>query len=104
MRLGVLATIGKDWKQALERVLLAEDLGYEAEVAASRKAFAERDTKGAFDAISERMIRDLQGIGPIDDVREQLRERAALGADVQMIYMPRGDVASSAKQLEALIS
>ncbi len=47
MRLGVLATIGKDWK---------------------------------------------------------LRERAALGADLQMVYMPRGDVASTAKQLEALIS
>lgn len=83
---------------------MLERQGYEAEVAASRKAFAERDKKGAFDAISERMIRDLQCIGPIEEVREQLRERAALGADIQMLYMPRGDVASTAKQLEALIS
>jgi hypothetical protein len=83
---------------------MLERNGYEAEVAASRKAFAARDTRGAFAAISERMIRDLQCIGSLAEVREQLRERAALGADLQMIYMPRGDVASAAKQLEALIS
>ncbi len=77
--------------------------GYEAEVAASRKAYAERDKKGSFMAISERMIRDLQCIGPIEEVREQLGERAAQGADLQLIYMPRGDVATAAKQLEALI-
>ena len=29
MRLGVLAGIGKDWREALERVRIAEDLGYE---------------------------------------------------------------------------
>ena len=29
MRLGVLAGIGKSWKGALERVRIAEDLGYE---------------------------------------------------------------------------
>lgn len=83
---------------------MLERNGYEAEVAASRRAFAEGDRKGALDAISERMIRDLQCIGRIDEVREQLRERAALGADLQMIYMPRGDVASTAKQLEELIA
>jgi alkanesulfonate monooxygenase SsuD/methylene tetrahydromethanopterin reductase-like flavin-dependent oxidoreductase (luciferase family) len=83
---------------------MLERNGYEAEVADSRKAFTEGDRKGSFDAISERMIRDLQCIGPIEEVREQLRERAALGADLQLIYMPRGDVASTARQLEALIS
>ena len=75
---------------------------YEEEVAASRKAFAGRDNEAAFAAISERMIRDLQCIGTLEEVREQLRERAELGADVQMIMMPRGDVAATAKQLEAL--
>lgn len=83
---------------------MLERNGYEAEVAASRRAHAERDTKGAFAAISERMIRDLQCIGSIEEVREQLRERAALGADLQMVAMPRGDAASTARQLEALIS
>jgi hypothetical protein len=82
---------------------MLERNGYEAEVAASREAYAARDTKAAFAAISERMIRDLQCIGPIEEVREQLRERATLGADLQLVYMPRGDVASAAKQLEALI-
>lgn len=83
---------------------MLERNGYEEEVSASRKAFGERDNEAAFAAISERLIRDVQCIGPIDEVRAQLRERAELGADVQMIYMPRGDVASTAKQLEALIS
>ena len=50
------------------------------------------------------MIRDIQCIGPIEEVREQLRERASLGADLQLVYMPRGDTNSVAKQLEALIS
>ena len=50
------------------------------------------------------MIRDLQCIGPIEEVREQLAERAAAGADLQLIYMPRGDVAETARQLEALIT
>lgn len=83
---------------------MLERNGYEAEVAASRKAHAARDTKAAFAAISERMIRDIQCIGPIEEVREQLRERAALGADLQLITMPRGDVESTAKQLQALIA
>ena len=83
---------------------MLERNGFEEEVAASRKAFKERDTKGAFAAISERMIREIQCIGPIEEVREQLQERSALGADLQMIYMPKGDVADAAKQLEALIS
>ena len=83
---------------------MLERNGFEEEVAASRKAFKERDTKGAFAAISERMIREIQCIGPIEEVREQLQERAALGADLQLLYMPKGDVASTAKQLEALIA
>lgn len=83
---------------------MLERNGYAAEVAASREAFAARDRRGSLDAISERMIRDLQCIGPIEEVREQLRERAALGADLQMIYMPRGDLARTARQLEALVS
>jgi alkanesulfonate monooxygenase SsuD/methylene tetrahydromethanopterin reductase-like flavin-dependent oxidoreductase (luciferase family) len=83
---------------------MLERNGYEAEVADSRKAFTEGDRKGSFDAISERMIRDLQCIGPIEEVREQLRERAGLGADMQLIYMPRGDVPSTARQFEALVS
>lgn len=83
---------------------MLERHGYEAEVAASREAFAARDRKASLEAISERMIRDLQCIGPIEEVRDQLRERAALGADLQMIDMPRGDVPSTARQLEALVS
>ncbi len=77
--------------------------GYEAEVEASRAAWAKRDREGALAAISDRMLRDIQVIGPVESVREQLQERAALGADLQMIQMPLGDVGSVRKQLEALV-
>jgi alkanesulfonate monooxygenase SsuD/methylene tetrahydromethanopterin reductase-like flavin-dependent oxidoreductase (luciferase family) len=77
--------------------------GYEAEVTASRKAFAEKRYDEAVAAISDRMVRDLQVIGPIEEVREQLRERAALGADVQLVYAPRGEGREFAQHLEALV-
>ena len=83
---------------------MLERNGFESEVAASRKAFAEKDKAASFAAISERMIRDLQCIGPIEEVREQLRERSAAGADLQLVYMPDGDRATVAQWLEALVS
>lgn len=83
---------------------MLEQRGYEEEVTACRTAFAERDTAAAMAAISERMIRDLQCIGAIDEVREQLRERAAAGADLQLIPMPSGNVGETARQLEELIA
>ena len=36
-------------------------------------------------------------------VREQLQERAALGADVQLLNMPEGDPVTVGTQLEALV-
>ncbi len=83
---------------------MLERQGYEAEIAACRAAFADGDKGGAMAAISETMIRDLQCIGPIEEVREQLGERAAAGADLQLIYMPRGGVTEAARQLEELIT
>lgn len=77
--------------------------GYEAEVSASRKAFAEKRYDEAIAAMSDRMVRDLQVIGRIDEVKEQLRERAALGADLQLIYAPRAEGREFAQQLEALV-
>jgi len=85
------------WQMLVQR-------GYEEEVVACRDAFAARDTPAAMAAISERMIRDLQCIGPVEEVREQLAERSASGADLQLIYMPRGNVAEAARQLEELIA
>lgn len=85
------------WQMLVER-------GYEEEVTTCRAAFAERDTAAAMAALSERMIRDLQCIGPIEEVREQLRARGEAGADLQLLSMPTGDVAEAARQLEALIT
>lgn len=77
--------------------------GFEAEVMSSRAAWKERDMDGAMAAISEQMVRDIQVIGPIDSVSEQLAERSSLGADVQMIQMPGGTPADAGKRLEAFM-
>jgi hypothetical protein len=49
------------------------------------------------------MLHACQVIGPIEAVREQLQERAALGADIQMLYMPPGDPAQVGRTLESLM-
>lgn len=77
--------------------------GYEAEVAASREAWANRDAEGSLNAISERMVRDIQVIGRVEEVREQLQERAAAGADLQMIHLPPGSTTEVGRLLEAFI-
>ena len=77
--------------------------GFEGEVGASRVAWSNRDLEGAINAISDDMVREIQVIGPVESVREQLQERSALGADLQLLYMPPGDVKAVGKRLEALI-
>ena len=77
--------------------------GFEAEVAAARRAWAEREREGALLAISERMVRSIQVIGTLEEVREQLRERAELGADLQMLYVPPGTPAEAGRFWEALL-
>ena len=80
------------------------DNGFEAEVSASRAAWAERDMDRAMAAISEQMVRDIQVIGPADSIGEQLAERASLGADLQMLQMPGGPVADAGRRLEAMLA
>ncbi|MPZ98597.1 MAG: LLM class flavin-dependent oxidoreductase [Dehalococcoidia bacterium] len=77
--------------------------GFEAEVRASQAAWADRDREGAIAAISDEMVREIQVIGPIESVREQLQERAALGADVQTLAMPDGDAKEAGQRLEAYL-
>ena len=78
--------------------------GFEGEVAASRAAWASnRDLAGAMAAISEAMVREIQVIGPVESVAEQLAARAASGAEVQLVPMPAGDAAAAGKRMEALL-
>ena len=80
------------------------DNGFEAEVSASRNAWSGRDRDGAMSAISEEMVREIQVIGSIESVAEQLAERASLGAELQMVQMPGGSAAEAGARLEALLS
>jgi len=78
-------------------------LGYEDEVAASRAAAQMRDRAGAAAAVSERMVRDIDVIGPAEAAREQLQERAALGAEIQLIKNIPSEPREAGRLLEALI-
>lgn len=80
-----------------------ERQGYEAEVAASRAAFAQRDREGAIAAISDRMVRDIDVIGPVESAREQLQERADLGVDIPLMKKLPSDPKLARPILEALI-
>lgn len=82
---------------------MLEQHGFAEEVAASRAAWAQRDAEGALLAVSDRMVREIEVIGPIEAVREQLQERARLGADLQLLHMPPGDTAEVGRHLEALL-
>ena len=64
--------------------------GFAEEVSRSKAAWAQRDAEGSIAAISDEMVRACQVIGTIEEVREQLKERAAL-VDIQMVYLPPGD-------------
>ena len=78
--------------------------GFEAEVTASRAAWSQRDMEGAVNAISADMVREIQVIGPIESVAEQLAERSASGAELQLVQMPGGSIAEAGHRLEALLS
>jgi alkanesulfonate monooxygenase SsuD/methylene tetrahydromethanopterin reductase-like flavin-dependent oxidoreductase (luciferase family) len=82
---------------------MLERNGFAEEVQNSRSAWAQRDANGSIAAISDRMLHACQVIGPIEAVREQLQERANLGADIQMLYMPPGNPVQVGRTLESLM-
>ncbi|RJQ13026.1 MAG: LLM class flavin-dependent oxidoreductase [Dehalococcoidia bacterium] len=82
---------------------MLERNGFADEVARSRAAWAARDAEGSIAAISDDMVRACQVIGSIDEVRAQLKERAALGADLQNLYMPPGDAKEVGHWLESVL-
>jgi len=74
--------------------------GFESDVQASRAAWADHDSDGALMAFSEGMVREIQVIGPIESVAEQLQERSDAGAQLQMIPLPSGTTAEVGRRLE----
>ena len=55
-------------------------------------------------AISNDMVEEIQVIGTVEQIRDRLQERSKNGADVQIIYMPKGEPKEAGKLLEKLIS
>ena len=77
--------------------------GFEADVAASRDAWADRDAEAALMAFSDDMVREIQVIGSLEEVRERLQERSDAGADIQMVPMPAGSPQEAGNRLEAYL-
>ena len=90
--------MGKFYWEMLERN------GFEDEVSASRSAWADRNLEGAISAISERMIRSVQVIGDWFEARDQLKQRALAGADLQILDVPKGSLDEKMEFLEQAIS
>ena len=79
--------------------------GWADEVRAVQAAWRnERDRDAAIAGISDRMVREIQVIGTMPEVQDRLRERAENGADLQIVYMPKGTPAEAGKALEEFIS
>ena len=63
----------------------------------------QRDAEGALNAVSDDMVRAVQVIGSLEEVRAQLQERSDLGADLQILQMPQGDPADARRWMEDII-
>ena len=79
--------------------------GWADEVRAAQEVWAEsHDREKAAASISERMLRAIQVMGTMTEVQEGLRERAQNGADMQIVYMPKGSIAEAGAALEQYMS
>ena len=80
-------------------------IGWGDEVRAVQAAWAEsHDREKAAASVSDRMVRENEVMGTMPEVKERLRERAQNGADMQIIYMPKGSPAEVGAMLEQYVS
>ena len=77
--------------------------GFEQEVQISRKAWESREVDKSINAITNEMIESMQVIGTIEEIKDKFIERSNLGADLQLIQMPAGDLAYTKKILKTLL-
>jgi F420-dependent oxidoreductase-like protein len=78
--------------------------GFEKEVADIQAAWANRDAAGAAAAVSDRMLEQTAVVGSLDECKEDLDERRALGVDLPIVPMPGRDAAETGKVLEKLLA
>ena len=78
--------------------------GFEAEVAACRAAWAERDQGKAIAAISDRMLDETAIVGTLDECAEKLAQRYAAGVTMPIINLPVGETPEdTGRMLERLL-
>jgi F420-dependent oxidoreductase-like protein len=78
--------------------------GFEKEVADIQAAWANRDARGAAAAVSDRMLEQTAVVGSLDECKEDLDERRALGVDLPLIPMPGRDASEMGNILEKLLA
>lgn len=77
--------------------------GFGDEVEKIRAAWANRDARGAAEAVSDRMLDQTAVVGPLDRCRDEIEERRALGMDLPIIGMPGKDAVEMGHILEQLL-
>lgn len=77
--------------------------GYEAEVAGVRAGWERRDPAAAAQAVSDRMLDDINVVGPLDACAEKLDELRTLGVDVPLVALPQGEPKDVGRILERLM-
>jgi len=77
--------------------------GFEEEVAAIQAAWAKRDAQGAAAAVSDRMLEQTAVVGTLEQCKEELDERRALGVDLPILPMPGRDAQEMGRILEHLL-
>ena len=83
---------------------MLQRLGFEREVEEIRAASERRDPEGAAAAVSDRMLEATAVVGSLEECREKLDERRALGVDLPIVNLPAGSAMEVGKVLEGLLA
>ncbi|MEX0751039.1 MAG: LLM class flavin-dependent oxidoreductase, partial [Dehalococcoidia bacterium] len=78
--------------------------GFGDEVEKIRAAWANRDARGAAEAVSDRMLDQTAVVGPLEKCKAEIYERRALGMDLPIITMPGKDEVEMGRILEHLLA
>ena len=77
--------------------------GFEDEVNQIRAGWEARDPKAAAAGVSDRMLEQTAVVGTLEQCKEDLDERRALGVDLPLIGMPGKDAKEMGRMLEVLL-
>ena len=83
---------------------MLERMGFEREVAEIRSAWDRHDPEGAAAAVSDGMLEATAVVGSLDECREKLEERRALGVDLPVVDLRATSGQDVGRVLERLVA